>query len=373
MSRIVISGSGIYTPTDSISNDELVASFNSYVEQYNSSREKEIMRGEIEPLKKSSAGFIFSVSGIKSRYVVNKSGILNPEIMRPQIREYSDDGVSIQARMAERAAREALREAERTPDEIDALLVACTAVERLYPPVSVEIQKLLGTKGFAFGIQAACSSMPFGIQAARDAINSGSARRALVISPEICTARVCFKDRETHFLFGDAAAAVLLEREEDSGSRSAFEILGTKIYTQYSDTVSNRFGFLREVSIDDKPPDEYFTQDGKRLFRDIVPLVSGFILSHLAESGLSASSLKRLWLHQANSRINRLICKKVLGREPDDSEAPLILDEFANTSSAGAIIAFHKHKDDLEKGDVGVLCAFGAGYSAGSIVMRKSH
>ena len=163
-----------------------------------------------------------------------------------------------------------------------------------------------------------------------------------------------------------------MEKEGESNSRGAFEVLGTRIYTQYSDTVSNRFGFLNEVSVDMKPQEQCFTQDGKRLFREIVPLVSGFILSHLAELGLSASGLKRLWLHQANSRINRLICTKVLGREPEDEEAPLVLGEYANTSSAGAVIAFHKHKDDLERGDTGVMCAFGAGYSAGNVVLRKS-
>lgn len=373
MDRILISGSGISTPQDSISNEELVESYNSYVTLYNRSRDEEITTGEVALLKESSADFIFRSSGIKSRYVVNKSGILDPKIMRPQIREYSDVGVSIQAKMGEYAARDALREAEIVPGEIDALIVACTAMQRLYPPVSVEIQNLLCMKGFSFDLQAACSSMPFGIQVARDTINSGSARRVLVISPEICTARVCFEDRETHFLFGDAAVAVVLEREEDSKSRNAFEILGTKLYTQYSNTVSNRFGFLNEISVDNKSHNKYFTQDGKKLFRDIVPLVSGFILAHLSELGLCASRIKRLWLHQANSRINILICKKVLGRDPNNDEAPLILDEFANTSSAGAIITFHKHKECLEKGDLGVICAFGAGYSVGSIVVKKSH
>lgn len=369
--KIVISGSGVYSPPDSISNEELVSSFNLYAARFNQSREEEISAGKIEPLKESTPEFISRVSGIKSRYVVNKSGILDPEIMRPRIREYSDEGVSIQARMGEDAGRKALKEAEIPPGDVDALIVACTAVERLYPAVSIEIQNLLGAKGFAFDLQATCSSMPFGIQTARDAILSGSARRALVISPEICTARVSFRDRETHFIFGDAAASVVLERAEDPTSRSAFEILGTKIYTQYADTVSNRFGFLNGVSTDNMPADNYFRQDGKRLLRDIAPMVSGFILSHLAELGLSASSLKRLWLHQANSHLNKLVCKKVLGREPEYGEAPLILDEFANTSSAGSIIAFDRYKDDFEKGELGLICAFGAGYSAGSVILRK--
>src|SRR3990167_8700642 len=161
MSKIVISGSGVYTPPDSISNEELSASYNSYAAKYNEGREKEIAAGETAPLKGSGAQFIFNASGIRSRYVVDKTGILDPERMRPRLREYSDEGVSIQAGMGERAARQALEAAEIVPGDIDALIVACTAVERLYPPVSVEIQKLLGARGFAFDLQAACSSMAF--------------------------------------------------------------------------------------------------------------------------------------------------------------------------------------------------------------------
>ena len=69
--------------------------------------------------------------------------------------------------------------------------------------------------------------------------------------------------------------------------------------------------------------------------------------------------------------MNRLIARKVLGREPSAEEAPVILDRYANTSSAGSIIAFHQHHADLEPGDLGLICSFGAGYSAGSVVVEK--
>jgi beta-ketodecanoyl-[acyl-carrier-protein] synthase len=69
--------------------------------------------------------------------------------------------------------------------------------------------------------------------------------------------------------------------------------------------------------------------------------------------------------------MNQLIAKGVLGRVPDDDEAPVILDEYANTSSAGSVIAFHLHRSDLHEGDVGVICSFGAGYSVGSVVVTK--
>ena len=69
--------------------------------------------------------------------------------------------------------------------------------------------------------------------------------------------------------------------------------------------------------------------------------------------------------------MNQLISKKLLGRDPNKDEMPIVLDEYANTSSAGSIIAFHKFRKDLKKNDIGVICSFGAGYSVGSIIVQK--
>jgi beta-ketodecanoyl-[acyl-carrier-protein] synthase len=100
-------------------------------------------------------------------------------------------------------------------------------------------------------------------------------------------------------------------------------------------------------------------------------MVAELILDHLRELGLAPGELRRMWLHQANLAMNQLIAKTVLGRAPEPDEAPVILDEFANTSSAGSVIAFHRHREDLAPGDLGVICSFGAGYSIGSAIVRK--
>lgn len=100
-------------------------------------------------------------------------------------------------------------------------------------------------------------------------------------------------------------------------------------------------------------------------------MVGDMIAAHLSDNGVAISSVKRLWLHQANLSMNELIAKRVLGREASRLEAPIILDEYANTSSAGSIIAFHKHRNDLSVGDIGVISGFGAGYSAGSVIVRR--
>jgi beta-ketodecanoyl-[acyl-carrier-protein] synthase len=108
------------------------------------------------------------------------------------------------------------------------------------------------------------------------------------------------------------------------------------------------------------------------VFREVVPLVSEMILEHMAELGLKPSDMRRMWLHQANSNMNRLIAEKVLGHEASQDEAPTVLDVYGNTAGAGSIIAFHNHSADLKTGDEGLICSFGAGYSAGSIFVQKS-
>ena len=102
-----------------------------------------------------------------------------------------------------------------------------------------------------------------------------------------------------------------------------------------------------------------------------MPLVEQHIKDHLEELSLEVSGVSRLWLHQANLNMNESIAKRVLGRKANQKEMPIVLNEYANTSSAGSLIAFHKNNSDISAGEVGVICSFGAGYSVGSVVLRK--
>jgi beta-ketodecanoyl-[acyl-carrier-protein] synthase len=100
-------------------------------------------------------------------------------------------------------------------------------------------------------------------------------------------------------------------------------------------------------------------------------MAADHIAGHLESLGYTPADVRRYWLHQANLSMNQFISRKLLGRDATREEAPVILDEFANTASAGSIIAFHRHKADIEAGQVGVICSFGAGYSIGSVVVKK--
>ncbi|WP_020408805.1 beta-ketoacyl-ACP synthase III [Hahella ganghwensis] len=371
MNSVVISGTGLYTPEYSISNQELVESFNAYVNKFNQDHAEAIRNGEIEPLQESSAEFIEKASGIKSRYVLDKEGILDVGYMHPHLPERSNEEQSVQCEMAVSAARQALAEAGRSASDIDFVIVACSNLQRAYPAVSIEVQAALGIEGFAYDMNVACSSATFGIQAAYNAIQSGTAKAVLMVNPEICSGHLNFRDRDSHFIFGDACTAVLLERS-DLATVKGYEIVGTKLQTLYSNNIRNNFGFLNRC--DERgvgAPDKLFIQNGRKVFKEVCPMVSDMIQAHISEHGIGSQDLRRLWLHQANLNMNVLISKKVLGRDATREEAPTILDTYANTSSAGSIIAFHKHKEGLNSGDVGVICSFGAGYSAGSVIVRK--
>jgi beta-ketodecanoyl-[acyl-carrier-protein] synthase len=369
----VVSGSGLYTPTETISNAELVASFNEYARRFNRRHAAEIAAGTRAPLAESSSEFIVKASGIHSRHVVDRTGILDPEIMHPQIRRRSNDEPSLLCEMGLAAAREALEQAGRAAADVDGVLVACSNLERPYPAIAVELQHRLGAGGYAYDLNVACASAAFGVQAAVDAVARGSAGAVLVVNPEVCSGHLNFRDRDSHFIFGDAATALLVEGStREPSSPYAFEIVGTRLVTRFSNNIRNNFGFLNRCESEPRRPDELlFVQDGRQVFREVVPIVSELITRALGELGIAVSAIKRFWLHQANLSMNELILKRVLGRPASAHEAPIVLDEYANTSSAGSVIAFHKYRQGLAPGDLGVLCAFGAGYSAGVAVLRK--
>ena len=368
----VITGSGLFTPAESISNEELVASFNAWVDLYNADNREAIAAGEVEAKTHSSADFIEKASGIKSRYVINKAGILDPERMVPEIPERHNDEPSVMCEIACRAAEQAMDEAGVGASDLDAVIVAASNMQRAYPAMAIEVQSALGASGFAFDMNVACSSATFGIQQASDAVKSGSAAHVLVVNPEICTGHLNFRDRDSHFIFGDVATAVVVESDATAASRAGWDILDTRLQTLFSNNIRNNFGFLnRADECGIGQTDKLFIQEGRKVFKEVCPAVAEQITSQLADMNIAADDLKRIWLHQANQNMNDLIARKVFGREPSEEESPTILDEYANTSSAGSIIAFNKHSADLTSGDLAVLCSFGAGYSIGSIVLRR--
>lgn len=373
MYQPVISGTGVFTPEEVITNDELVVAFNAYADKFNAENAEAITLGEVAEKPYSSSDFIFAASGIERRHVMNKSGILDPDRMYPDLRQRSDEEPGIMAEMALDACQKALAQAGKTAADVDAVIVAASNMERAYPAVAIEVQDLLGISGFGFDMNVACSSATFGIQAASDMVRAGSARAILVVNPEICSGHLEWRDRDCHFIFGDVCTATLIERKEAT-TGPHFEVLSTKCLTQFSNNIRNNNGYLRRnrpAGMVDRR-DMQFMQNGRKVFKEVLPIVSKHILAHLEDAGYAADQLKRLWLHQANKAMNDFIGKKVLGRKPEAGEQPNILQDYANTSSAGSIIAFSQYSDDIAKGELGLICSFGAGYSVGSVLLRRA-
>jgi len=203
-------------------------------------------------------------------------------------------------------------------------------------------------------------------------VKSGTAKCVLVVNPELTSPQVNYKDRDSHFIFGDVSTAMVIESSDTCKSEHSYDILGTKAVTQYSNNIRSNFGYVSH-SIDDDvfSPDNLFHQNGRGVFKEVCPMAAKHIEDHLNEVGYTPQDLTRWWLHQANINMNLLISKRLLGRDATLEEAPVVLDEYANTASAGSIIAFTKYNKDLVSGSVGVICSFGAGYSIGSLVIKK--
>src|SRR5690606_13959364 len=253
--------------------------------------------------------------GIKSRYVTDKAGILDPRRMTPRIPERSNDEWGILCEMSVAAAREALERAGRTAADIDAVIVACSNLQRPYPAVAIEVQAALGIQGFAYDMNVACSSATFGLQAAANAVHLGPARAVLLVNPEICTGHLNFRDRDSHVIFGDAATAAAVERADQATSAQQWESVGTKLVSQFSNNIRNNFGFLNRCAEEGVGArDKLFVQEGRKVFKEVCPMVAELIGAHLREVEVPVTEVKRFWLHQANLSMNQLIARKLLGR-----------------------------------------------------------
>ncbi len=372
MTHAVISGSAVWNPPHVITNEELVDSYNAYAAKFNDEQSKAIADGDVAAMPFSSAEFVEKASGIKQRYIYVKDGALDVERMRPHIVERADDELSHQAEFAVNAARLAMAEAKKEATDIDAVIVSCAYTERAYPAIAIEVQEELGIEGFGFDMLVACSAATFALQRAYEMVNAGTARAVLVINPELTSPQVNYKDRDGHFIFGDVSTAVIVESADTCQSEHSYDILGTKAETKFSNNIRSNFGYVSHATdADPFAPDKLFHQAGRSVFKEVCPMAAQHIADHLADHNLTPDDLTRWWLHQANINMNLLISKRLLGRDATLEEAPIVLDEYANTASAGSIIAFSKHHQDLQQGDVGVICSFGAGYSIGSLVIRK--
>ncbi len=375
MVDVVISGTGLYVPPHKITNEELVKTFNEYVDDFNARNKADIDAGLIPAKQHSSAEFIEKASGIKARHLVDVEGVMDLNRMMSKMPEGGhgdDERPCFQAHMAIEAAKVAIKNAGLEPEDIDQVICSAAVVQRFFPAIGIEVQKHLGTKGSALDMVMGCSSATYGLIAGYNAIKAGTAKRVLMVNPEIFSTMVNFRDRDSHFIFGDIASAVVLEDASIAKGDDLWKVNGIKAETQFSSNIRTHYGPMTRLDDDSMlRRDMFFMQEGRKVFKELLPLVTEFISTQLADAGLKVEDLSRMWLHQANINMNMYAAKKLLGREPEAHEAPTVLDQYGNTAGAGSIVAFHENHRDMKSGDKGIICSFGAGYSIGSLLVEK--
>ena len=259
--------------------------------------------------------------------------------------------------------------------DIDMVICAASHHQRPYPAIAIEIQHALGATGAGFDMGLGCSSAAAGLHVAFNLVRTGAQKRVLVVTPKIITGHLNFRDRQTHFIFGDASTAMIVEAIGDGETRPGrFEVLDTRNWTQFSNNIRTNLGYLdpdrRRRPLHDlhgREHDQAGRQQGVQGSDGCRPPLHR---EFLAEHGLTPDGIRRFWLHQANARMNAMILKLAFGHDVGHDRAPMVLEQLGNTAAAGAIIALSENHADMKPGDYGLLCAFGAGYSIGGALFR---
>jgi beta-ketodecanoyl-[acyl-carrier-protein] synthase len=368
-----ISGWGVWHPPTILTNEELCVGFNEFVRRENAKHADAIAAGTREPLKESSPEFIIKASGIITRWVEDKTGLVDPERMCPNIPDRPETQISIQAEYAVNAAKIALAAAGKTGEDIDLVVLGCSNLQRLYPALAIEVQDAIGARGYGFDVSIGCSAATGATQLAAQAVRTGQAKCALVVVPELTTGHMNWRERDSHFIFGDASVALVVE-PADRARAGAWEILSMQMASKWSaTTIRNNRGYLNRCDPStENDIDKLFHQRGRQVFKEVVPMASKFIADHVISHDLQPTQVARYWLHQANQSMNESIAKRILGRPATREEAPIILDRYGNTASAGSLIAFTHHNEDLPAGSYGMMASFGAGYSLGSLLLQRT-
>lgn len=288
-------------------------------------------------------------------WIYERTGIKNRRIAGPNETASS---------MAEIAARQAMDAAQIDPEEIDLIVVATGTPDRVYPSTACLLQQRLGIKNcVAFDIQAACSGSIFALSIADQYIKTGAAEKVLVVGSEICSRIVDWTDRGTCILFGDGAGALLLGSSNEAG------ILSTHIHSdgEYEDLLyCPNPQTATELNKDETG---YVKMRGNEVFKVAVNTLGRIVDETLKANNMQKSDVCWLVPHQANIRIIAATAKKL--KMPMD-HVVLTLENQGNTSSASVLLALNEAIRDgrIQRGQVVLLEAFGAGFTWGSALIK---
>ena len=270
--------------------------------------------------------------------------------------------------MAVAAAREALQVAGLSPKDLDLIIVATSSPDYLLPSVASQVQHMLGAECGAFTLVAGCSGWVYALATASQYITAGAYRRVLAVGVEIISFAMDFTDRTTCILFGDAAAATVVEASDEPGGLLSFE-LGSDgsgamaLYVPDGGTVSP----ISQRTIDERR--QYLRMDGAEVFKFAVRTLASSLKRTVYQAGLTPDDIDLFIPHQANARIIEAAARQM--RVPFD-KFYLNLDRYGNTSAASVPLALVEAIEEgrLKDGDLVAMCAFGAGLTWATAVMQ---
>jgi 3-oxoacyl-[acyl-carrier-protein] synthase-3 len=292
----------------------------------------------------TSDAWIYERTGIKSRRIAGQN--------------------ETAASMAETAARQAIAAAQINAEDIDLIIVTTGTPDRIYPSTACLLQERLGVKDcVAFDVQAACSGALFALSIADQYIKTGAAKKVLLAGTEICSRIVDWSDRATCILFGDGAGALLLGAAEEAG------VLSTHIHSDGSYEDMLYCPNPQAASEANKQQLGYISMRGNEVFKMAVNTLERIVDETLEANNMDKAEIDWLVPHQANIRIITATAKKL--KMPME-QVIVTLEQQGNTSSASVLLALHEGISDgrIQRGQIVLLEAFGAGFTWGSALIR---
>lgn len=273
------------------------------------------------------------------------------------------------AYMASRAGQEALDRAGVSADDVDVIIVATITPDYLFPATACLVQGELGaSNAYAYDLSAACSGFIYALSTGSMMIESGRARRVLVIGADKMSSIIDYTDRTTCILFGDAAGAVLLEPSEDEDGIVDF------VHHSEADTNCQLFqmagGSRHPASHETVDKGGHFIkQDGRAVFKRATEGMADVSIEIMEKNGLSGSDVAWLVPHQANKRIISATARRM---GLSEEKVMINIDKYGNTTAATIPLCLYDWKDQLKKGDKLILSAFGGGFTWGAVYLTWS-
>ena len=295
-------------------------------------------------------------------WIRTRTGITERRILRDK-----DKATSY---MATHAAKEAISKRGIQPDEIDAIIVATVTPDMFFPATACLVQEAIGaSRAWGFDLSAACSGFIFGLNTAATFIESGRYEKVLVIGADKMSSIVDYTDRTTCVLFGDAAACVLVEPEEngygivDSEVRCDgrnWEALcmpgGGSLHPPTAETIARKWHYLH--------------QEGRTVFKVAVAGMSDVAEKVMKRNNLSGADIRFLVPHQANKRIIDAVARRM---ELDPARVMLNISRYGNTTAATIPLCLYEWEGELKRGDNVILAAFGGGYTWGATYLKWAY